>query len=266
MIIGCTKPAFVYSNKLTYLVILKIKNSIYLSFMQNFTKMACRLLVPVPVISLWLTLGYTIYLCRIFIDPFIFNLIKSPFYTEIVRALLDHDPSLSSTLGPSNVTPLISAVTRGHLEVVTLLLSRDAGSVQLSKLNGKNALHFAARQGHVEIVKALLAQDPQLARRTDKKGQTALHMAVKGTSPEVVKALVEADGAIVMLPDRAGYTALHIAARKKRAEVIIWLLFFFFFGLNFVQLCLLAGYGPLGYKLRFGPGLNVNGEDKTWPT
>ncbi|XP_078159876.1 ankyrin repeat-containing protein ITN1-like [Carex rostrata] len=143
---------------------------------------------------------------------------------EIVRALLDHDLSLSSTLGPSNVTPLISAATRGHLEVVNLLLARDAGSAQLSKLNGKNALHFAARQGHVEIAKALLTQDPQLARRTDKKGQTALHMAVKGTSPEVVKALVEADGAIVMLPDRAGYTALHIATRKKRAEIVSELL------------------------------------------
>ncbi|KAJ3682769.1 hypothetical protein LUZ60_012996 [Juncus effusus] len=150
----------------------------------------------------------------------VFHMAAREGHHEIVKALLDHDVTLSKTLGPSNVTPLISAATRGHTRVVDLLLSKEVGSIELSKANGKNALHFAARQGHVEIVKALLARDPQLARRTDKKGQTALHMAVKGTSCEVVKALVDADPAIVMLPDRAGNTALHIATRKKRSEIV----------------------------------------------
>lgn len=91
--------------------------------------------------------------------------------------------------------------------------------MDLSRSNGKNALHLAARQGHVDIVKALLNKDPQLARRTDKKGQTALHMAVKGQSCDVVKLLLEADAAIVMLPDKFGNTALHVGTRKKRVEV-----------------------------------------------
>ena len=134
---------------------------------------------------------------------------------------MNHDPTLSKTFGPSNVTPLISAATRGHIDVVNELLGRDSGLIELSKSNGKNALHFASRQGHVDIVKALLQKDPQLARRTDKKGQTALHMAVKGTSSGVVKALVDADPAIVMLPDKFGNTALHVATRKKRAEVFL---------------------------------------------
>uniref|UniRef100_A0A2P2JKD0 Ankyrin repeat-containing protein At3g12360 n=1 Tax=Rhizophora mucronata TaxID=61149 RepID=A0A2P2JKD0_RHIMU len=137
----------------------------------------------------------------------------------IVQVLLDHDPSLSRTNGPSNATPLVSAATRGHSLVVNELLSKDSGLLEISKSNGKNALHLAVRQGHVDVVKALLSKDPQLARRTDKKGQTALHMAVKGQSCEVVKLLLEADAAIVMLPDKFGNTALHVATRKKRAEV-----------------------------------------------
>jgi len=141
-------------------------------------------------------------------------------HRDIVKVLLDHDPSLGKTFGQSNVTPLITAAIRGHTEVVNLLLERVSGLVELSKANGKNALHFAARQGHVEIVKALLDADPQLARRTDKKGQTALHMAVKGTSAEVVQGLVNADPAIVMLPDRNGNLALHVATRKKRSEIV----------------------------------------------
>ncbi|KAF5191642.1 Ankyrin repeat-containing protein itn1 [Thalictrum thalictroides] len=141
-------------------------------------------------------------------------------HQAVVQVLLQHDPGLSKTLGPSNTTPLISAATRGHTSVVEELLWKDSGLLEISRSNGKNALHLAARQGHVNIVKALLDKDPQLARRTDKKGQTSLHMAVKGVSAEVVKLLLEADAAIVMLPDKFGSTALHIATRKKRVEIV----------------------------------------------
>lgn len=103
--------------------------------------------------------------------------------------------------------------------MVNELLQKDCSLLEISKSNGKNALHLAARQGHVDIVKELLDKDPQLARRTDKKGQTALHMAVKGVNSEVVQLLLGADAAIVMLPDKFGNTALHVATRKKRAEV-----------------------------------------------
>ncbi|PSR93065.1 Ankyrin repeat-containing protein [Actinidia chinensis var. chinensis] len=138
----------------------------------------------------------------------------------IVQVLLDHDPELCKTIGPSNATPLISAASRGHTAVVNELLSKDCSLLEISRSNGKNALHLAARQGHEDIVKALLDKDPQLARRTDKKGQTALHMAVKGVNCEVVKLLLGADAAIVMLPDKFGNTALHVATRKKRAEIV----------------------------------------------
>ncbi|KAG5237658.1 hypothetical protein OIU78_005615 [Salix suchowensis] len=141
-------------------------------------------------------------------------------HRAIVQVLLDHDPSLSQTHGPSNATPLISAATRGHTAVVNELLSKDGSLLEISRSNGKNALHLAARQGHVDIVQALLSKDPQLARRTDKKGQTALQMAVKGQSREVVKLLLDADAAIVMLPDKFGNTALHVATRKKRVEIV----------------------------------------------
>lgn len=143
---------------------------------------------------------------------------------DIVRLLLNQDPTLSKTLGLSNATPLITAATRGHIDVVNELLSKDPSLIELTKTNGKNALHFASRQGHTDIVKALLDKDPQLARRTDKKGQTSLHMAVKGTSSDAVRALLCADPAIVMLPDKFGNTALHVATRKKRAEIVSVLL------------------------------------------
>ncbi|PPR82254.1 hypothetical protein GOBAR_AA38459 [Gossypium barbadense] len=142
------------------------------------------------------------------------------FYTAIVQVLLDHDPSLSKTVGQANATPLVSAATKGHTGVVHALLKNDPSLIDIPKANGKNPLHFAVRQGHVDIVKALLDKDPQLATKTDKKGQTALHMAVKGVSYEVVRLLLKTDPSTVTLPDKFGNTALHIATRKKRTEIV----------------------------------------------
>ncbi|RAL51225.1 unnamed protein product [Cuscuta campestris] len=155
---------------------------------------------------------------RSLFDPL--HIAASQGHHAIVQVLLDHDPELSKTIGPSNATPLITAAARGHIDVVNELLVKDSTLVEISRSNGKNALHLAARQGHVEIVKALLDKDPQLARRTDKKGQTALQMAVKGVNCEVVRLLLNADAAIVMLPDKKGNTALHVATRKKRVEIV----------------------------------------------
>nr|GMD04729.1 ankyrin repeat-containing protein ITN1 [Ipomoea batatas] len=155
---------------------------------------------------------------RSLFDPL--HVAASQGHHAIVQVLLDHDPELSKTVGPSNATPLITAASRGHTAVVNELLAKDCTLVEISRSNGKNALHLAARQGHVDILKALLDKDPQLARRTDKKGQTALHMAVKGVNCEVVKLLLDADAAIVMLPDKNGNTALHVATRKKRVEIV----------------------------------------------
>ncbi|KAK4756763.1 hypothetical protein SAY87_006890 [Trapa incisa] len=74
----------------------------------------------------------------------------------IVQVLLDHDPELSRTLGPSNATPLITASARGYTSVVNELLARDFSLIENTGINGKNSMHLAAQQGHIEIVKALL--------------------------------------------------------------------------------------------------------------
>ncbi|XP_038890353.1 ankyrin repeat-containing protein ITN1 [Benincasa hispida] len=151
-------------------------------------------------------------------DPL--HIAASQGHHAIVQVLLEHEPSLSKTFGPSNATPLITAAARGHTAVVEELLNKDRSLLEICRSNGKNALHFAVRPGHTEIVKLLLSKDQQLARRNDKKGQTALHMAVKGQSRDVVKLLLDADPAIVMLPDKLGNTALHVATRKKRVEIV----------------------------------------------
>nr|XP_009803410.1 PREDICTED: ankyrin repeat-containing protein At3g12360-like [Nicotiana sylvestris] len=159
-------------------------------------------------------------------------------YIDVVKELLPYSTKEGiTTKNRSGFDPLHIAASQGHqarqlanrMQLLLYLqpqkdihqLSMNCFPSQISRSNGKNALHLSARQGHVDIVKALLEKDPQLARRTDEKGQTALHMTVKGVSSEVVKLLLQADPAIVMLPDKFGNTALHIATRKKRSEVSV---------------------------------------------
>ncbi|CAA2981009.1 ankyrin repeat-containing ITN1-like [Olea europaea subsp. europaea] len=154
------------------------------------------------------------------VDLKYFRLSSLLMFSGIVLVLLDRDPGLIKTVGPSNATPLVTAASKGHTAVVNESLSKDCSLLEVSRSNGKNALHLTVKQGHVDIVKALLDKDPQLARRTDKKGQTALLMAVKGVNSEVVILLLEADAAIVMLPEKFGNMALHVATRKKHSKLL----------------------------------------------
>ncbi|XP_070005974.1 ankyrin repeat-containing protein ITN1-like [Nicotiana sylvestris] len=146
-------------------------------------------------------------------------------YIDVVKELLPYSTKEGIALVLIPCILLLAKVTKGSFGTMPQKdihqLSMNCFPSQISRSNGKNALHLSARQGHVDIVKALLEKDPQLARRTDEKGQTALHMTVKGVSSEVVKLLLQADPAIVMLPDKFGNTALHIATRKKRSEVSV---------------------------------------------
>ncbi|KAM7492105.1 hypothetical protein LguiA_035026 [Lonicera macranthoides] len=108
-------------------------------------------------------------------------------HLEIVQMLLDQNPGLSKTRGPSNATPLISAAHGGHMAV---LPDKDM---------------------HVAIVKALVHKDPQLGRQMDNNGQTAMHRAAKGVNSEIVNELLQVPCTNVNALTRDHKTALDIA-------------------------------------------------------
>jgi ankyrin repeat protein len=81
-----------------------------------------------------------------------------------VRELLDEDPSLANRVGdyatyyPSSGSPLRNAATRGHMEIVKLLLERGADpNLREEEIAPKGyALYSAVYNGHYEIAKLLL--------------------------------------------------------------------------------------------------------------
>ncbi|KAL5590166.1 hypothetical protein FOBRF1_013723 [Fusarium oxysporum] len=139
---------------------------------------------------------------------------------EIVEVLLDHYSC--DVLEGGSQTPLHVAAGYGHLEVVNLLLDRDA-DIRLTDEEGQTALHHAAGNGSLEIVKRLYDKYRGLLRVNNKEGQTALHYAARRGHVEIAEFLI-AEGIDVNRCDSQKRTALHLAAGQGSYPVVKMLL------------------------------------------
>ncbi|GER27037.1 ankyrin repeat family protein [Striga asiatica] len=97
-------------------------------------------------------------------------------FTE-AKMLLDCNPCLAkySTFGGLN-SPLQFAASKGHNEIVTLLLENGA-DVNSRNYSGQTALMQACRYGHWEVVQTLLLHRCNVSRADYLNGRTALHFA-----------------------------------------------------------------------------------------
>lgn len=150
-------------------------------------------------------------------------------------------------------TPIMLAASRGHHEVVKLLIFRRANLKQTNK-NGDSLLALAAKNGKLETVSLLLGAGVKsdkknhsghtalmLAAENDHAGvvelliqhnanfnevnrdhETALILAAKNGHLAVVKTLV-AEGAFIRAADGEGRTALAWATENGHLEVVRFL-------------------------------------------
>jgi serine/threonine-protein phosphatase 6 regulatory ankyrin repeat subunit B len=152
---------------------------------------------------------------------------KTPFATACevghivaARVLLQHvgAQGLEDT---TNVgyTALHCAASRGHAEVVTLLLGHGAQANSKAQ-GGTTPLMLASAGGTVAVVEMLLHHvRGQGLQETDDNGWIALHHAAAKGHEEVVTLLLRA-GANANSKDQAGCTPLMYAARRGHAGTI----------------------------------------------
>ena len=87
-------------------------------------------------------------------------------------------------------TPLFYAASKGHLQIVDLLIQEGATVDVQQPGSGFTPLHIAAEEGHVEVVKLLVAQRGRNVDYRDVDGHTPLSLAVQNNNLEVVKVLL----------------------------------------------------------------------------
>lgn len=73
-----------------------------------------------------------------------------------MKELLSKWPELCRVCNASNTSPLYSAASQNHVDVVNAILDADVSSIRIVRKNGKTALHTTARYGLLDMVKALI--------------------------------------------------------------------------------------------------------------
>ncbi|CAG2059174.1 unnamed protein product, partial [Timema podura] len=138
---------------------------------------------------------------------------------EVVQLLVKRNAHINCK-DVHGYTALKYCVRNGRLDVLEFLVE-NKGDINLSDENQVNLLHHAARAGQLENVKYLLRLGIDINSR-DRVGFTALHHAIRNSNLHIVTYLTEAK-ADVNLPDNSGQSPLSEAAKYGKLDIVKYL-------------------------------------------
>ncbi|KAJ1275130.1 hypothetical protein BS78_05G113200 [Paspalum vaginatum] len=132
-------------------------------------------------------------------------------------ALNQSVPDLLTAINVDGETPLLIAVTSGHVSLASFIL-RCCLDLQLRETILKqdkhrfNALHHAVRNGYRKLALELIEAEPGLSKAVNRYNESPMFIAVMRNYADVFEKLLE-------IPDSAhqgayGYNALHAAVRS----------------------------------------------------
>lgn len=119
-------------------------------------------------------------------------------------------------------TPLMSAALLGHVDIVAWLLDQGAEPDAKSEIGGWTALSLAVAEGHLSVVEILGSQQAGLEERND-YGMTPLLVACNKGQHQVLRHL-QAVGANLHAKTPDGKTALMLSSRNGHLEIVEYLL------------------------------------------
>ena len=142
-----------------------------------------------------------------------------------VEWLLEHGAA-PDTRGALGLTALMTAVTKGNVQITRALLRAGADCRVTEDVYGSTPLHYAAIVGHTYLAELLLKHaataagaGAPLVELRDFAGCTALHQAASNGFAELV-ALLLRSGAAVDARDVRGRTSLSFASAAGSAQVV----------------------------------------------
>lgn len=125
-----------------------------------------------------------------------------------VDVLYDIDINLQSHDGN---TALTYAATRGHTDIVCLLLERSDIDINLQSNDDNTALTYAALGGHTDVVRLLLERSDIELSWKNTNGNTTLMCIAAFLDEDVVRRLLELRDIDINTQDNEGDTALMCA-------------------------------------------------------
>lgn len=131
---------------------------------------------------------------------------------KVANVLLQWSKIDAEARTPSDESPLMIAALNGHEDLCRLLIAKGAA---VNK-TGWTALHYASTRGHLEIIRLLLDKYAYIDAESP-NGTTPLMMAAFYGTPSAVKLLLES-GADPSLKNIQGLSAIDFANRANRAD------------------------------------------------
>ncbi|CAG2241463.1 ANKRD49 [Mytilus edulis] len=96
-------------------------------------------------------------------------------HLDIVESILQSDPELIKSCDDDMYTPLHRACYNGHVDMVKLLIRKNA-DVNAKTSDGWQPIHSAARWNQSDVIQVLLEHNADINSQTN-GGQTPLHLA-----------------------------------------------------------------------------------------
>ena len=131
---------------------------------------------------------------------------------QVARVLIDAPKTEVESLNKADESPLMMASLTGQLDLCKRLIARGAA---VNK-TGWTPLHYAATRGHVDVMRLLLEEhafiDAESPNRT-----TPLMMAAHYGTTAAVKLLLD-EGADALMKNEQGMTAIDFANMTQRGD------------------------------------------------
>ncbi|KAJ6963561.1 ankyrin repeat-containing protein ITN1-like [Populus alba x Populus x berolinensis] len=141
--------------------------------------------------------------------------------SKIALLLLQTSPWVASKFNMKNQSPLLIACSNGSLKVAKVLLNQPLFlRLEYDNPLGLTSLHVAASKGHTDIVKMILRACPIMAQKIDSDGCNPLHCACKNGHLEITKLLLRHDLDLTLIYNNKGFKPLHLAAIHGNGTIL----------------------------------------------
>lgn len=139
-------------------------------------------------------------------------------HLQVVDYLLEHNAKLEEKTRAGQ-TALAAAINSDHYQIANRLIVEGADVNGVIPNNKKDTFLIGAAGSNLETTKLLLDKNQDLINQTNSAGETALFRSVYYGNDEVTKYLIK-QGAKKDIKNNKGFSALDIAKQNKDQEVI----------------------------------------------